>query len=74
MKDNRPGASAAAGTSGETVMNSKFGSTILIGLLYAQAAFGLLAVGAVVLKDRAADQALAASTVEIASAASSVVR
>lgn len=55
-------------------MRSKFGSTILVGLLYAQAAFGLLAVGAVVLKDRAADQALGASTVEIASAASSVVR
>lgn len=55
-------------------MHSKFGSTILVGLLYAQAAFGLLAVGAVIMKDRVADQALAASTVEIASAASSVVR
>jgi hypothetical protein len=74
MKDNRPGSATTAGTSGETVMHSRFGSTILIGLLYAQAAFGLIAVGAVVMKDHAADRALAAPTVEIASAASSVIR
>lgn len=32
-------------------MRSKFGSKILVGLLYGQALFGLVAVGAVVAKD-----------------------
>lgn len=55
-------------------MTSKFGSTILIGLLYAQAAFGFIAVGAVVMKDRAADRAQAVAAVQVASIASPLVR
>lgn len=54
-------------------MRSKLGSMVLIGLLYGQAALGLAAVGAVLMKDHAA-QALAAPTVEIASAMTTAVR
>ncbi len=38
-------------------MRSRIGSTILIGLLYSQAAFGLLALGAVVMKSDDAQRA-----------------
>ncbi len=38
-------------------MNSKLGAKVLIGLLYGQAAFGLLAIAAVVIKDGAPSQA-----------------
>jgi len=55
-------------------MRSKLGSTVLIGLLYGQAALGLVAVGAVLMKDHAGAQALAAPTVEIASAMTAAVR
>ncbi len=55
-------------------MKTKLGSTILIGLLYAQAGFGLLAVGAVAMKDRADSSARGATAVEIAAASVPLVR
>lgn len=55
-------------------MRSKLGSTVLIGLLYGQAALGLVAIGAVLMKDHAGAQAPAAPTVEIASAMTTAVR
>lgn len=55
-------------------MRSKLGSAVLMGLLYGQAALGLVAVGATLMKDHSSDRALVAPTVEIASAATSAVR
>ncbi|MCO5163274.1 MAG: hypothetical protein M9939_19245 [Mesorhizobium sp.] len=55
-------------------MRSKLGSTVLIALLYGQAALGLVAVGATLMKEHSGDRALVAPTVEIASAATTAVR
>jgi hypothetical protein len=55
-------------------MRSKVGSTILACLMYSQVAFGLAAVGAVIKKDRASDQAVAGHAVEVASVSGAVVR
>ena len=55
-------------------MRSKLGSTVLIGLLYGQAALGLVAVGATLMKNHAGEQALGDRTIEIASATTTAVR
>jgi hypothetical protein len=55
-------------------MRSKVGSTILACLMYSQIAFGLAAVGAVIMKDRASDRVAAGPAIEVASVSGAVVR